>query len=103
MEVYELTPSRQNKREWNRRGYGMCALDASGATWFNPLSISHAAVLLALSSGADCQIHEIDGNEHMLVRITWAKEMFPDLTADLEGLDYRIRRLARGEPLEQWN
>jgi hypothetical protein len=103
MEIFELIPASQNRREWNRGGYGMCGLDEAGHTWFNPLCISTSAVLLALSSGTVCQMHQIDGEEHMLVRVSWAKEQYPALAKDLDILDSRIRRIAARQPLEQYN
>ena len=101
MEIYELTPATQNKRQWKRRGYGVCGLDEAGNTYFNPAAIGPLAVLLALSGGL--QVAVIDGKERPLVSVAWAKETFPDLAADLDILDNRIRRLAAGQPLEQYN
>ena len=81
----------------------MCGLDLTGNTWFNPAAIGSEAILVALSSGTECQIHEVDGVPRMLVSIAWAKEAFPSLAVDLDILDSRIRRLATGQPLEQYN
>jgi hypothetical protein len=103
MEIFELTPVTQNKRKWQRSGYGICGLDEFGNTWFNPALLGSAAIVVALSSGAECQVHEVDGKPRMLVPTVWAKEVFPSLAADLDILDSRIRRLAAGQPLEQYN
>jgi hypothetical protein len=103
MEIFELTPVTHNKRQWKRGGYGVCGIDAVGNTYFNPAAIGPLAILIALSSGRACQIHEIDGVERMLVTVAWAKTAFPSLAADLDILDSRIRRLAAGQPLEQCN
>src|SRR5262245_48781453 len=103
MEIYELTPVSQKKRRWKRGGYGICGLDEAGNTWFNPLAIGARAVLLALIGATECQIHKVDGKERMLVPVAWAKETFPLLAADLDILDSRIRRVAAGGLLEQYN
>jgi hypothetical protein len=39
----------------------------------------------------------------MFVPVAWAKENFPSLIADLDILDSRIRPIAAGQPLEQYN
>src|SRR5262249_3528929 len=101
MEIYELTPVSQNKRQWKRGGYGICGLDEAGNTYFNPAAIGPFAVLVALSSGLHFAV--VDGKERPLVSITSAKQTFPDLADDLDILDSRIRRLAAGQPLEQYN
>src|SRR5262249_17495900 len=101
MEIFELTPASQNRREWKRGGYGICGLDESGNTYFNPAAIGPFAVLIALSSGLHVAV--VDGKERPLVSVAWAKEAFPELAADLDILDSRIRRVAAGELLEQYN
>jgi hypothetical protein len=103
MEIFELTPASQNQREWKRGGYGICGLDKAGNTWFNPAAIGAAATITALSSGTLCQVHEVDGEPRMLVSIARAREAFPSLIADLDILDSRIRRIAAGGLLEQYN
>ena len=58
MEIYELTPATQNKRQWKRRGYGVCGLDEAGNTYFNPAAIGPLAVLLALSDGLQVAVRQ---------------------------------------------
>ena len=75
MEIFEITPSTQNQRQWKRGGYGICGLDLVGNTWFNPAAIGREAIVVALSSGTECQIHEVDGVPRMLVSIAWARKL----------------------------
>jgi hypothetical protein len=103
MEIFEITPASQNKRAWKRGAYGICGLDAAGETWFNPSVLGSMGIIMALTGGAQCQVHEIDGRRCALIPVAWAKTAFPTFADDLDVLDSRIRRLAAGQPLEQYN
>jgi hypothetical protein len=101
MEICELIPVTQDRRQWKDGGYGICALDEFGKTYFNPTVLGPFFLFIAL----ECEgcIVEIEGKEHLLLSIPWAKEMFPELAHDLDILDSRIRRVVLGEGLEQYN
>jgi hypothetical protein len=93
MTIFELKP-RPRSADWDK-SFGLVGIDENGRTFFNPMILSDGASPLCLPGVNECHIVEVDGQDHLFVPTSWARESFPASAEDFEKLDSMIRETAR--------